>query len=40
MMVSVLKIHERDPNFPHSVLLRIQKFLGMLNAFGVCVRAF
>ena len=26
-MISVLKVHERDPNFPHSVLLRIQEFL-------------
>lgn len=26
-MMSVLKVHERDPNFPHPVLLRIQEFL-------------
>lgn len=28
LMKNVLKIHERDPNFPHSVLLRIDEFLG------------
>jgi len=28
-MASVLRIHERDPNFPHNVLLKIQEFLGM-----------
>lgn len=27
-MGAVLKIHERDPNFPHSILMRIQEFLG------------
>ncbi|KAK0710727.1 OPT oligopeptide transporter protein-domain-containing protein [Lasiosphaeris hirsuta] len=27
LMVSVLKIHERDPNFPHSILKRIQEFM-------------
>ena len=28
LMKNVLKIHERDPNFPHAVLLRIDEFLG------------
>ncbi|KAK0649961.1 OPT oligopeptide transporter [Cercophora newfieldiana] len=27
MMLSVMRIHERDPNFPHTVLLRIREFL-------------
>ncbi|KAK3356683.1 OPT oligopeptide transporter [Lasiosphaeria hispida] len=27
LMVSVLKIHDRDPNFPHGVLMRIQEFM-------------
>jgi hypothetical protein len=31
MMVSVMKIHERDPNFPHGVLLRIHEFLGRMT---------
>lgn len=28
MMQNVLKIHDRDPNFPHSVLIKIHEFLG------------
>lgn len=27
LMESVLRIHERDPNFPHTVIMRIQEFL-------------
>lgn len=29
MMRNVLRIHERDPNFPHTILLRIDEFLSM-----------
>jgi len=32
-MLSVLKIHERDPNFPHSVLIKIQEFLANEDVF-------
>ncbi|KAM7200716.1 OPT oligopeptide transporter [Naviculisporaceae sp. PSN 640] len=32
-MESVLKIHERDPNFPHSILMRIQEFLANEDVF-------
>lgn len=28
LMKNVLKIHERDPNFPHEILIRIDEFLG------------
>jgi OPT family small oligopeptide transporter len=28
MMMTVRKIHERDPNFPHMILLKIDEFLG------------
>jgi hypothetical protein len=28
-MKAVQKQHQRDPNFPHSVLIRIDEFLGM-----------
>lgn len=28
LMKNVLKIHERDPNFPHAILIRIDEFLG------------
>lgn len=28
VMKSVVKAHEHDPNFPHSLLLRIDAFLG------------
>lgn len=31
MMGNVLTIHERDPNFPHTVLIRIQQFLGKVS---------
>lgn len=26
-MTQVLRIHERDPNFPHNIILRIDEFL-------------
>ena len=29
-MTNVLKMHENDPNFPHTVLTKIQEFLGKL----------
>ncbi|KAM7191832.1 OPT oligopeptide transporter [Rhypophila sp. PSN 637] len=32
-MWSVLKIHERDPNFPHSILMRIQEFMANEDVF-------
>ncbi|GKT40651.1 uncharacterized protein ColSpa_00832 [Colletotrichum spaethianum] len=28
MMENVLRIHDRDPNFPHSVLMKVHEFLG------------
>ncbi|KAK3331417.1 OPT oligopeptide transporter [Apodospora peruviana] len=32
-MSAVLKIHERDPNFPHTILMRIQEFLANEEVF-------
>ncbi|KAM7215333.1 OPT oligopeptide transporter [Rhypophila decipiens] len=32
-MWSVLKIHERDPNFPHAILMRIQEFMANEDVF-------
>ncbi|CCF36791.1 hypothetical protein CH063_08276 [Colletotrichum higginsianum] len=33
MMKNVLRIHDRDPNFPHSVLMKIHEFLDNENVF-------
>lgn len=37
MMEKVLLIHEHDPNFPYSIIERIQDFLGERSL--VCMRA-
>ena len=29
LMANVLKMHENDPNFPHTILVKIKEFLGM-----------
>lgn len=36
LMRQVLKIHARDPNFPHEVILRIDEFLRTLHTNRLC----